>query len=179
MKNLLPLLLLLIGVSTFVSAQSVCLIQPNPATAVGTFEDEDVPINIDGPKSYYEAFTDLQGIMYYLIYVSIVIGKSVNSLFDIEYQFIKNQAHKLNDVFKLDSWKNNEDNILKKTVKQLSPAFSYYIIKYLIMKKIIDTNNYDLLNNPKDLIKEIFKIGFQTGGFTNIRSSRMTLIQMF
>ena len=43
MKNLLPLLLLLIGVSTFVSAQSVCLIQPNPATAVGTFEDEDVP----------------------------------------------------------------------------------------------------------------------------------------
>jgi hypothetical protein len=143
------------------------------------FEDEDVPINIDGPKSYYEAFTDLQGIMYYLIYVSIVIGKSVNSLFDIEYQFIKNQAHKLNDVFKLDSWKNDEDNILKKTVKQLSPAFTYYIIKYLIMKKIIETNNYDLLNNPKDLIKEIFKIGFQTGGFTNIRSSRMTLIQMF
>jgi len=143
-----------------------------------TFEDEDVPIIINGPKSYYEAFTDLQGILYYLVYVSIITGKSVDSLFQIEYEFIKNQANNLNNVFKLEDW-NNKESGEKKTIKQSSPAFTYFIIKYLIIKKIVDDNDVDLLNDPKQLIKTIFNLGFTSETFIDIKSSRMTLIQIY
>ena len=137
------------------------------------FDDKDLPIVINGPKSYYEAFTDLQGILYYLIYVSIITGKSVDSLFQIEYAFIKNQANNLNDIFKLKDWKN------KQSIKQTSPAFTYYILKYLIIKKIIEDNDFSLLDNPRELIKIIFKSEFQNDNFIDIKSSRMTLIQLF
>ena len=142
-----------------------------------TFDDEDIPIIINGPKSYYEAFTDLQGILYYLVYVSIITGKSVNSLFQIEYEFIKNQANNLNNIFKLDNWNNKENS--KKTIKQSSPAFTYYIIKYLIIKKIVEDNDINLLNNPKELVKTIFDLGFTSESCIDIKSSRMTLIQMY
>jgi hypothetical protein len=141
------------------------------------FDDNDIPIIINGPKSYYEAFTDLQGILYYLVYVSIITGKSVDSLFQIEYEFIKNQANKLNDVFNLKDW--NNKNVKRKTIKQDSPAFTYFIIKFLIIKKIVEDNDLKLLNNPKKLIKEIFNDGFQTENFINLDSSRMTLIQLY
>jgi hypothetical protein len=140
------------------------------------FEDTDLPIIINGPKSYYEAFTDIHGIMYYLIYISIITGRSVNSLFQIEYQFIKNQANKLNDVFNLEDWDNKSKS--KKSINQQSPAFTYYIIKYLIIKKIVKEDNFDLINNPKELLKEIFKSGFQSEKFKDLNSSRMTLIQI-
>ena len=143
-----------------------------------SFEDTDLPIIIKGPKSYYEAFTDIQGIMYYLIYISILTGKSVNSLFQIEYQFIKNQANKLNDIFNLDDWNNEISIDSKKSLNQNSPAFTYYIIKYLIIKKIVEEDNFDLINKPKELIKEIFKTGFQSEKFKDLNSSRMTLIQI-
>jgi len=142
------------------------------------FEDEDLPIIINGPKSYYEAFTDINGIMYYLIYVSLITGKSVNSLFQIEYEFIKNQANKLNDIFNLKDW-NTQDIKNKKIIKQTSPAFTYYIIKYLNIKKILETNNFSLLDNPKELIKEIFRSGFVSEKYINLKSCRMTLIQIY
>ena len=141
------------------------------------FDDEDIPIIINGPKSYYEAFTDLHGILYYLVYLSIVTEKSVNSLFQIEYEFIKNQANNLNNIFKLEDW--NNENKEKKTIKQSSPAFTYFIIKHLIIKKIVEDNDLTLLNNPKELIKKIFKTGFTSESFIDIKSSRMTLIQMY
>jgi hypothetical protein len=147
------------------------------------FDDEDIPIIINGPKSYYEAFTDLQGILYYLVYLSIVTGKSVNSFFQIEYEFIKNQANNLNNIFKLEDWstlaKSEPTNKEKKIIKQSSPAFTYFIIKYLIIKKIVEDNNINLLNNPKELIKTIFNIGFISESCIDIKSSRMTLIQMY
>ncbi|MBU3733968.1 MAG: hypothetical protein FGM30_05660, partial [Candidatus Fonsibacter sp.] len=43
------------------------------------FTDDELPHDINGPKSYYEAFTDVWGVIYYLIYLSIVTNKSVNS----------------------------------------------------------------------------------------------------
>lgn len=154
------------------------------------FDDEDIPIIINGPKSYYEAFTDLHGILYYLVYLSIITGKSVNSLFQIEYEFIKNQANNLNNILKLEDWSTfakserrfngvERTNKEKKTIKQSSPAFTYFIIKFLIIKKIVEDNNINLLNNPKELIKEIFNVGFTCESFIDIKSSRMTLIQMY
>ena len=125
----------------------------------------------------YIRYPILQGILYYLVYVSIITGKSVNSLFQIEYEFIKNQANNLNNIFKLDNWNNKENS--KKTIKQSSPAFTYYIIKYLIIKKIVEDNDINLLNNPKELVKTIFDLGFTSESCIDIKSSRMTLIQMY
>jgi hypothetical protein len=86
------------------------------------FDDKELPHEIEGPKSYYEAFTDFRGNMYHLIYISILTKKSVDSLFQIEYQFMKNQANLFNTIFNLKDWTN------KKIVKQNTPAFTYYIL---------------------------------------------------
>lgn len=136
------------------------------------FDDNDLPHNIQGPKSYFEAFTDFWGIFYHLIYMSFLTNKSVNSLFQIEYAFIKNQAIMFNNYFELGNWDN------KKTVKQKSPAFSYFILKYLIFKKVIE-KGMSVLDNPKELVNQIFDIKFNEKHFINTKSSRMTLLQFF
>jgi len=139
------------------------------------FSDKDFPIEIDGPKLYFEAFTDFWGIVYHLIYLSIITKKSVDSLFQVEYQFIKNQANFMNNKFKLDDWKN------KQKIKQNSPAFSYYILKYLIINKILENKSLDIIinNNAKELLTTIFKEKFTQEPFINTNSGRMTLFQLY
>ena len=137
------------------------------------FNDNELPHEIDGPKSYYEAFTDVWGNFYYFIYLSILTGKSVNSLFEIEYQFIKNQANYFNNLFNLKNWN------YKKTIKQETPAFTYFILKFLLFNKIIESKNLDILKNPREVLIQIFKDGFNEEKFIDFKSSRMTLIQLF
>ena len=137
------------------------------------FNDEELPHEIDGPKSYYEAFTDIWGNFYYFIYLSILTGKSVNSLFEIEYQFIKNQANYFNNLFNIKNWNDKE------TIKQSTPAFTYFILKYLLFNKIIESKNLDILKQPRELLMEIFKDGFNQEKFIDFKSSRMTLIQLY
>ena len=140
------------------------------------FSEDTLPHHIDGPKSYFEAFTDFWGIFYHLIYLSFILNKSVNSLFQIEYNFIKNQAIMFNNYFELDNWKK------KKVIKQQSPAFTYFIVKYLIFNKVTK-NGIDVLNNPRDLINELFNSNldmyFDSNIFINTDSSRMTLLQLY
>jgi hypothetical protein len=45
------------------------------------FDDKELPHHIDGPKSYFEAFTDIWGNIFYFIYLSIITNKSANSSF--------------------------------------------------------------------------------------------------
>jgi hypothetical protein len=136
------------------------------------FNDNDLPHHIDGPKSYFEAFTDFWGIFYHLIYLSFLTNKSVNSLFQIEYAFIKNQAIMFNNYFELGNWDN------KKTVKQKSPAFSYFILKYLLFKYVVE-NGIAVIDNPKEIINKIFDTKFNDKHFINTQSSRMTLLQFY
>ena len=136
------------------------------------FDDKELPHHIDGPKSYFEAFTDIWGNIFYFIYLSIITGKSANSLFQIEYQFMKNQANLFNKIFNLKDWKN------KKTIKQNTPAFTYYILKFLIYKEIIKSGTLDILNNPRDLLIKILSSDFKEEQFVNLNSTRMTLIQL-
>jgi len=137
------------------------------------FTDNELPHEIDGPKSYYEAFTDVWGNFYYFIYLSILTGKSVNTLFEIEYQFIKNQANYFNNLFNLKNWD------YKKTIKQETPAFTYFILKFLLFNKIIESKSLDILKNPREVLIKIFKDGFNQETFIDFKSSRMTLIQLF
>lgn len=129
--------------------------------------------NIVGPHSYYEAFTDVWGILYHLIFVSILSKLSVSYLLEIELGFIKNQAMYLNDYLKLGNWVNSSNQI----IKQLTPAFSYYIIKFMIFEHLI---THDLVNysNYNDLIKNISKVGFKQEPYIKLKSSRMTMIQL-
>ena len=136
------------------------------------FDDNQLPHDIEGPKSYYEAFTDFWGNLYHLIYLSIITKKSVDSLFQIEYQFMKNQANLFNNIFKLNDWSN------KKIVKQNTPAFTYYILKYLIFNYVIESKSLDCLNRPRELLSNILKNEFENDKFLNLESTRMTLIQL-
>jgi hypothetical protein len=88
--------------------------------------------NIDGPQSFFESITDFWGIFYHLIFISILTNISLKLLFEIEFTFIKNQAHRLNNFLNLNNW-SNIDNII---IKQNTAAFSYYILKYLLLKNI-------------------------------------------
>jgi hypothetical protein len=137
------------------------------------FSDNELPHDIEGPKSYYEAFTDVWGVTYYLIYISIVTNKSVNSLFEMEYQFMKNQAHYFNDFFGLKNWDT------KKEIKQYSPAFTYFIIKFLLFKTIIESNDLSLMERPKEALSKIFNNGFTQEKYENLNSARMTLLQLY
>lgn len=138
-----------------------------------SFDDNHLPHEIDGYKSYFEAFTDFWGIIYHLIYISIITNKSINSLLQIEYNFIENQANLLNHYFGLKNWKD------KKIIKQKSPAFTYFILKYLIFKEIIYSNNVLLLDNPRELVITVLEKGFIEKQFIDLKSSRMTLLQIY
>jgi len=129
--------------------------------------------NINGPHSYYEAITDFYGIMYHLIFVSFLSKISLKLLLELELGFIKNQAMYLNEYLKLGNWKNSIDNIIKQT----TPAFSYYIIKFMIFEYLIYN---DLIKNHQynNLITNITNIGFVQYPYIKIKSSRMTMIQL-
>ena len=133
--------------------------------------DNILPHHISGFKSYFEAFTDFWGIIYHLIYVSLITNRSITSLLQIEFKFMGNQANLMNDFFKLNNWEH------KKEIKQNSPAFTYFIIKYLIFEKVIKYNDITLLDNPQKLILNILSDGFKTKEFIKL-PPRMTLIQL-
>ena len=135
------------------------------------FDDKDLPHEIDGHKSYFEAFTDFWGIIYHIIYLSIILKKSPNSLLQIEYEFIKNQANLMNDFFNLDDWTS------KKSLKQKSPAFTYFILKYLLFKRIIYSNDISLLDKPRELLSELMSQKFIVENFINL-PPRMSLLQL-
>lgn len=135
------------------------------------FDDDTLPHEIDGYKSYFEAFTDFWGILYHTIYVSIMINKSVNSLINVEFKFMENQASLMNDFFNLGNWNT------KRYVKQFSPAFSYFIIKYLIFKKVLSQNDVSIINKPRELLIEIFQEKFHQVKYVSL-PPRMTVIQL-
>jgi len=135
------------------------------------FNDEKSKINISQDKSYFEAFTDFWGILYHTIYLSVILKKSPNSLLQIEYEFIKNQANLMNKFFNLGDW------TINKKVNQKSPAFSYFILKYLIFKKVIYSNDIRLLNKPNELLTEILSEHFKEESFINL-PPRMSLLQL-
>jgi hypothetical protein len=136
-------------------------------------QNVDSIIKIQGPHSYFEALTDFFGVLYHLVFVSIMIEKSVKGLLEIELGFIKNQSMYLNEYLGLGNWKDCPIN----SIKQTTPAFSYYILKfmifeYLINNKLIDYDNYN------ELIFNISKVGFKQNKYIKLKSSRMTLFQL-
>jgi hypothetical protein len=126
-----------------------------------------------GPHSYFEAFTDYQAVFYHLIYLGIITKHSIKLLLELELGFIRNQAIRLNNFFNLGKWKGKPNKI----IKQNTPAFSYYILKYLIFKILLD-NDISSFSNYNQLIKKSMELGIDSHNVNNLESSRMTLLQL-
>jgi hypothetical protein len=126
---------------------------------------------INGPHSYFEAVTDFYGILYNTIFISILTNHNIKSLLEIELAFIRNQALFINNYFNLGKW-NNIPNII---INQNSPAFSYYILKYILFEYSIK-NNFDNILNYDD----IFKIGINQdiNNYIDCNSCRMSLLSL-
>lgn len=127
-------------------------------------------------KNYQEAITDFWGIIYNLIYISIITKKSVLSLFQIEYAFMENQALLINAHLGLGDWSQN------KQITQYTSAYTYFIVKFLIFKKIVELNNIDMIYDTSRLFKEIFNKNFLYGIFINkfvATPPCMTLLQLY
>lgn len=126
-----------------------------------------------GPHSYYEAITDYQAIFYHLIYLSIITKHSLKLLLELDLGFIRNQAIRLNKIFNLGKW-NGKPN---KLIKQNTPAFSYYILKYLIFELLLH-NDIFYYKNYNHLIKKSLEKGMNSDETIDLDSSRMTLLQL-
>ena len=128
---------------------------------------------IDGPTSYYEAITDVWGIYYHLIYLSLITRVSIKKLLEIELAFIKNQAMSMNNFMGLGNWVDYP----KKTIQQTTPAFSYYILKYLLFNYLLD-NEHSSAISYNNLLTKSLSNGFKIKPYIKIKSSRMSLLQL-
>lgn len=130
-------------------------------------------INTYGPHLYYEALTDFRGIIYHLIYLSLMTKIKIIKLLEYELGFIRNQAMNLNDLWKLGNW-----NIKpKKSIEQETAAFSYYILKYMMFDYFLH-NEIKLTEDYKLILDNILSKGYKIIEFEKIESSRMTLLQL-
>jgi hypothetical protein len=126
---------------------------------------------INGLHSYYETVTDYYAIIYNTIYISILTNHKIKPLLEIELAFIKNQALFINNYFNLYEWI-DIPNII---INQKSPAFSYYILKYILFEYAIN-NNIDNIIDYQD----IFKLGItkDINNYINCNSGRMSLLSL-
>jgi hypothetical protein len=122
-------------------------------------------------ESLYEAITDLKGITYNLIYLSFITNKSLLKLFNYEFSFINNQGIMIN-------------NLINKNVKLISPAFSYFVLKAMLINYISSSeftvkeyNDIFILNqNFNNIINKLNKI--INTNYHNFNSCRMTFFEL-
>jgi len=130
--------------------------------------------------NYNESITDFYGIIYYIIFLSLVTNIQIKKLLEIEMEFVKNQALLVSNFFNISSLKNIT------YIKQNTHAFSYYIFKYLIFNYIMSLHTNYNIDNIKNEFKSfsalhnyLFKtnINFKQN-FIDINSTRMTILQL-
>lgn len=131
-----------------------------------------INVSNNNTHSYLEAITDFWGIYYHLIYLSIITNINIKLLLETEISFVKNQAMQLIKLYKIKKL----SDIYNKEIKQNTPAFSYYILKYLLFEYFIN-NNFDELNDYNKLIKKSIN-NFKIDNYIKIKSSRMSLLQL-
>lgn len=133
------------------------------------FFDHDININHDlhikGPESYYEAVTDLWAIIYNCIYISLMTKLKLKYIFMIELGFVRNQALALYDHF--------DNNIIQET-----PAYSYYIIKYMLFNYLIINNKLPDTINDKIISESVKENILVDNKYIKLDSLRMTLFEL-
>jgi len=124
--------------------------------------------------SLYEAINDVKAIIINLIYLYLIKNKKLNKLnklMDIEFSFINNQAIMINYHI------NNK-------IKLNSPAFSYYVLKAMLINYITCSNflfsEYNkLFNEHIEFNKIISKLSIiDNKNFIDFYSCRMTFLEL-
>jgi hypothetical protein len=121
--------------------------------------------------SLYEAITDFKAIIYNCIYISYITKYRLSKILNYEFSFIINQGIMIN-------------NYVKKNIKLVSPAFSYYVLKSMLIKYIVSDqfteNEYNDLfiynNNFNKIIKKLNKL--KENLYIDFNSCRMTFFEL-
>lgn len=114
-------------------------------------------------ESLYEAITDVKGITFNFIYLALLSNNKIHRIINYEFSFIHNQGVMIN-------------NLINKNIKLVSPAFSYYVLKSMLIKYITSSNitldeyndifiknkNFNLIINKFDTIKKNKYYDFNT-----------------
>lgn len=132
---------------------------------------DEIYENFQEFESLYEAITDLKGITYNLIYLSLITNKKLDKLINYEFSFIHNQSIMIN-------------NLINNNVKLESPAFSYYILKSMLINYITSkkfsfeeySNLFILNKNFNAIITKLNKI--KEVNYINFDSCRMTFFEL-
>jgi hypothetical protein len=135
------------------------------------FRNENLTVKFNSKiETYHEAITDFYAICYHIIFISFFTTYPIKKLLEMEFTFIRNQAFQMIEYMKI---KNINNDIIKET----TPAFSYFILKYLIFEYYLQNNIKESLN---ELLIEISKMNnyFNDKTIYKINSSRMTLLQL-
>jgi hypothetical protein len=136
-------------------------------------ENISLPVKINGPKSFYEAITDFNAIIYNIVYISFFNIK-IEIILNNELFFIRNQAKMI------------LSHLNTMSCRQKSPAYSYYILKDKIFKyftsdnadeELFDDIFYKNINFNK-LVQIIKNDKIQETNFIDLNSARMTLYEM-
>jgi hypothetical protein len=133
------------------------------------FFDHNITINynlkINGPDAHFEAVADFYAIIYNCIYISLMIKIPIKKILMIELGFIRNQATSLYYYF--------NNNIIQKT-----PAYSYYIIKYMLFDYMINNNIAPININNKLLTNSIKNNIFINNKYIKLNTLRMTMFEL-
>ena len=122
-------------------------------------------------ESLFEAITDFKAITFNLIYISLITNKNIQKLINYEFSFINNQAIMIN-------------NLINNNIKLISPAFSYYVLKMMLINYITsnkfslnDYNNLFVKNKKfNNIITKLSKI--KEIEYHNFNSCRMTFFEL-
>ncbi len=122
--------------------------------------------------SLFEAITDFKAIIYNIVYISYITKCKIDKLINYEFSFIINQGNMINNI------------INKNNTKLISPAFSYFVLKAMLINYCISNdfteNDYDNLfihnKNFNKIIKKFNKLN--ENYFFNFNSSRMTFFEL-
>ena len=126
----------------------------------------------DPNKLYFEALTDTKAIYYNLIYISIITKTKIKKLLNLEINFLNNQALYINYYLKFS--------------KEISPVFSYYILKakifnYLVSNKMNEKIYNDIFINNingNKLINLIYNDKLYKINYYDFDSARMTFCEL-
>ena len=132
---------------------------------------EETYTNYTNYDALFEAITDFKAIIYNLVYISYITNCKLNKLINYEFSFIVNQGIMIN-------------NLLNKNIKLSSPAFSYFVLKtmllhYCISNEFTENNYTDLFIHNKNFNKIIknFK-NINENNFFSFNSCRMTFFEL-
>ena len=139
-----------------------------------TNENISLPVNVHGPKSFYEAVTDFKAIIYNIVYISLNTNIKIEPILKNELNFISNQAQMI------------LSHLNSTNCRQKSPAYSYYILKYKIFnyfmnddadEELFDDIFYKNIHFNK-LIQIIKNIKLNETNFIDLNSARMSLYEL-